>query len=152
MKTIVIGCDNAAISMKNVLIELLETKGFNIEDMGCSSPEDTVNYPSIAKRVCQKIIDSSYTKKGILVCGTGIGMAISANKFKGIRAAVCHDNYSAERSVLSNNANVLCMGEMVIGLELAKKILAEWISLEFVEGSSSPKVAEITEIENTNMK
>ena len=151
MKTIVIGCDNAAISMKNVLKTLLESKGFMVEDIGCNSPEDTINYPSIAKRVCQKIIESSYLKKGVLVCGTGIGMAISANKFKGIRAAVCHDNYSAERSVLSNNANVLCMGERVIGFELAKKILSEWINLEFVEGSSSPKVAEITEIENLNM-
>ena len=152
MQKIVIGCDNAAVSMKKTLIKFLESQGFAVEDMGCEGPDDPVNYPAIAKRVCQAIIASGYKKRGILVCGTGIGMAMTANKFKGIRAAVCHDNYSAERSVLSNNANVLCMGERVIGQELAKKILAEWVSLEFIEGPSSPKVNEIIDIETANMK
>jgi ribose 5-phosphate isomerase B len=79
-------------------------------------------------------------------------MCITANKFKGIRAAVCHDNFSAERSVLSNNANVLCMGERVIGHELAKKIVGEWISLEFKDGSFTPKVQEILDIESETMR
>ena len=152
MRTIVIGCDNAAVSMKTMLIKFLESKGITVENMGCDSADDPTNYPSIAKRVCENIIASGYEKRGILVCGTGIGMSITANKFRGIRAAVCHDNYSAERSILSNNANVLCMGERVIGHELAKKIAAEWISLEFKEGSSSPKVREIIDIESENMK
>ena len=152
MKTIVIGCDNAAVSMKNMLIKFLESKGITVENMGCDSAEDPVNYPAIAKRVCEKIISSGYKKRGVLLCGTGIGMSITANKFKGIRAAVCHDNFSAERSILSNNANMLCMGERVIGHELAKKILGEWLSLDFIEGPSSPKIQEITDIENTNMK
>jgi ribose 5-phosphate isomerase B len=77
---------------------------------------------------------------------------MTANKFKGIRAAVCHDNFSAERSILSNNGNVLCMGERVIGHELAKKIVGEWITLEFKDGSSTPKVNEIIAIEKENMK
>lgn len=152
MDTIVIGCDNAAIPMKETIIKFLINKGFNIEDMGCSLAEDPTNYPTIAERVCTKIIESGYTKRGILVCGTGIGMSITANKFKGIRAAVCHDNFSAERSVLSNNCNVLCMGERVIGHELAKKIVGEWITLKFVDGSSTPKVNEIISIENQNFK
>jgi ribose 5-phosphate isomerase B len=152
MKTIVIGCDNAAVSMKNMLVKFLASKDIAVEDMGCNSTDDPANYPTIAKRACREIIASGYKKRGILVCGTGIGMCISANKFKGIRAAVAHDNFSAERSVLSNNANVLCMGERVIGHELAKKIVGEWISLEFKEGPSSPKVQEIIAIENENLK
>ena len=152
MQTIVIGCDNAAVPMKVMLIKFLESKGINVENVGCDSADDPVNYPSIAKRACESIIASGYTKRGILVCGTGIGMCMSANKFKGIRAAVCHDNFSAERSVLSNNANVLCMGERVIGHELAKKIVGEWITLEFKDGPSTPKVEEIIAIETENMK
>ena len=152
MRTIVIGCDNAAVPMKNMLIKFLESKGITVENSGCDSADDPTNYPTIAKRVCEKIIESGYEKRGILVCGTGIGMAMTANKFKGIRASVCHDNFSAERSVLSNNANVLCMGERVIGHELAKKIADEWITLEFKDGSSTPKVQEIIDIEAANMK
>jgi ribose 5-phosphate isomerase B len=79
-------------------------------------------------------------------------MAMTANKFKGIRAAVCHDNFSAERSILSNNGNVLCMGERVIGHELAKKITGEWITLEFKDGLSTPKVQEIIDIESANFR
>lgn len=151
-QTIVIGCDNAAIHMKNVLIDFLQEKDITIEDMGCNTTDDLTFYPSIAKRVCERIIESDYTKRGILLCGTGIGMAIVANKFKGIRAAVCHDNYSAERSVLSNNGNVICMGARVIGTELAKKIVGEWITLEFKDGRSTPKVQEIIDIEKENFK
>lgn len=150
--TIVIGCDNAAVPMKDMLVRFLESKGVTVEDMGCNSSEDPIMYPSVAKKVCQKIIESNYTKRGILVCGTGIGMAMTANKFKGIRAAVCHDNFSAERSILSNNGNVLCMGERVIGHELAKKIAGEWITLTFKDGSSTPKVQEIIDIEAENFK
>ena len=152
MRTMVIGCDNAAVQMKTMLIKFLESKGVTVENMGCDSADDPVNYPTVAKRVCENIIASGYEKRGILVCGTGIGMSITANKFKGIRAALCHDNFSAERSILSNNANVLCMGERVIGHELAKKITGEWITLEFKDGPSSPKVKEITMIESSNMK
>jgi ribose 5-phosphate isomerase B len=152
MRTYVIGCDNAAVPMKTMLIKFLESKGITVENMGCDSTDDPANYPTVAKRVCERIIASGYEKRGILVCGTGIGMAMTANKFRGIRAAVCHDNFSAERSVLSNNANVLCMGERVIGHELAKKITGEWIGLEFRDGPSTPKVQEILDIESLTMK
>jgi len=151
MTTVVIGCDNAAVRLKNVLVGFLEEKGITIENMGCDSSDDPTNYPTVAKKVCEKIKESGFEKRGILVCGTGIGMAITANKFKGIRAAVCHDNYSAERSVLSNNCNVLCMGERVIGTELAKKIAREWITLQFKDGPSTEKILEIAEIESENM-
>lgn len=150
--TIVIGCDNAAVSLKNTLSAFLETKGVTVEDLGCHSPEDPTNYPTIAKRVCQRIIASGCEKRGVLVCGTGVGMCMTANKFKGIRAAVGHDSFSAERSILSNDGNVLCFGERVIGAELAKKILGEWIGLTFRDGSSTPKVQEMRDIEAANLK
>jgi len=138
--------------MKDALASLLEEQGMVVENMGCDSPDDPINYPTVASRVCRSIIDSGFEKRGILVCGTGIGMAMTANKFRGIRAAVCHDSFSAERSILSNNANVLCMGERVIGIELAKKIAKEWIRLEYVDGSSTPKIQEICDIESKVMR
>ena len=149
---IVIGCDNAAVSLKNIIVKLLETKGVEVEDVGCYTSEDPINYPLVAKKVCDKMIESGYTKRGILICGTGIGMAMTANKFKGIRAAVCHDIFSTQRSILSNNGNVLCMGERVIGAELAKTLVSEWISLEFKDGPSTAKVQDIINIETENMK
>lgn len=152
MKTIVIGCDNAAVGLKNILVQHMKDKGITVEDMGCDTAEDDTYYPLIAKKVCDKIIESDYTKEGVLICGTGIGMAMTANKFKGIRAAVCHDIYSAERAKLSNNGNVICMGERVIGSELAKKMLDEWLGLTFKDGSSTPKVQAIIDIENINLK
>lgn len=90
--------------------------------------------------------------RGILVCGTGIGMCICANKFKGIRAAVGHDCFSAERSILSNDCNVLCFGARVIGQELAKKLLGQWLDYRFVPSHSSAEIAEIVRIENETMQ
>lgn len=150
-EAIVIGCDNAAVDLKKHITALLESKGIKYEDMGVSSPDDNTYYPLIAKRVCEEIIKSGYKKDGILLCGTGIGMAMTANKFRGIRAAVCHDSFSAERSRLSNDANVLCMGARVIGVELAKKITKEWLELGFVDGPSTPKVNALKEIDNANL-
>jgi ribose 5-phosphate isomerase B len=151
-KTIVIGCDNAAVALKNIIKDYVKSLGFSVEDVGCFSAEDPTVYPVIAEKVCNEIQKSNFSKDGILICGTGIGMAMTANKCKGIRAAVCHDNFSAERAKLSNDANVLCMGERVIGPELAKKITKEWLSLHFVDGSSTPKVNAIKEIERQNFK
>ena len=151
--TIVVGCDNAAVDLKNTLIACLKEQGVTVvEDEGCMDASDPTVYPLVAKRVCENIIRSGYAKRGVLVCGTGIGMCITANKFPGIRAAVGHDCFSAERSILSNNGNVLCFGARVIGPELAKKILREWITLEFQDGSSTPKVQAILDIERENMK
>lgn len=149
--TIMIGCDDAAVELKNIIIAQLKDKGIQVEDAGVNSSEDSIYYPLVAKKVCESIIESGYKKQGILICGTGIGMSITANKFKGIRAAVCHDIFSAERSKLSNDANVLCMGARVIGPELAKKIVNEWIRLEFVDGSSTPKLNAINQIDERNI-
>lgn len=151
-KMIVIGCDNAAVGLKGLIKSYVESLGYPVEDVGCFFEEDKTYYPYIAKRVCKSIIESGYDKEGILICGTGIGMAMTANKFKGIRAAVCHDNFSAERAKLSNDGNVLCMGARVIGPELAKKVTEEWLSHTFVDGGSTPKVEAIGEIEGENLK
>lgn len=152
MRDFVIGCDNAAVELKDALKEYLTAHGIAVEDVGCFAADDPTYYPDVAAALCEKIIASSYEKRGVLVCGTGLGMAMTANKFKGIRAGVCHDSYSAERLALSNNGNVICFGARVIGAELAKKILGEWIALEFKDGSSTPKVAAIGKVEEGTMK
>jgi ribose 5-phosphate isomerase B len=146
------GCDEAAVNLKEGVKKILLETGFTVEDLGVEGDSDKTAYPLIAARVCKKIIESGYQKRGILLCGTGIGMCISANKFKGIRAAVCHDIYSARRSVLSNNGNVACFGERVIGPELAKAIAAEWAGLEFKDGPSTAKVGAILKLEGENFK
>lgn len=136
--------------MKQEILRLLKEEGIEYEDVGVHSDTDQSMYPSIAEEVSMRIINSGYTVEGILICGTGIGMAIAANKFPGIYAAVCHDIYSAERSRLSNNTNIITMGARVIGSELAKKLVKEWLNLKFIPGSSSPKVDRIKELEKRN--
>ena len=146
---IALGCDHGGYELMQEVKKHLEERGLEYKDFGCNGPE-SVDYPVYGKKVAQAIVDGE-CEKGILICGTGIGMAISANKFPGIRAAVCHDIFSTERSVLSNNCSVMCMGERVIGKELAIKMVEKWISLEFVDGSSTPKVNAIKEIERETM-
>lgn len=152
-KPIVIGCDNAAVELKQTLIGVLKQLNIPYEDVGVESEQDQTLYPEVAERVCETIMQSDYQKEGIIICGTGIGMAMTANKFPGIFAAVCHDSFSAERSRLSNNGNVICMGARVIGPELAKKILREWLTLEYVPGGSSqPKVDCMRSIDGASRK
>lgn len=151
-KNIVIGCDNAGIPIKRVIMKLLDEMDYIYEDVGVSEESDKTFYPIIAQKVCEKIIDSEYQKEGILICGTGIGMAITANKYPGIYAAVCHDNFSAERARLSNDTNVICMGARIIGPELARKVMKEWLSLEFQGGPSKDKVDTIKGIETSLFK
>ncbi|MEA4959926.1 MAG: RpiB/LacA/LacB family sugar-phosphate isomerase [Anaerolineaceae bacterium] len=152
-KTIVIGCDNAAVGLKQELIKVMEQEGVAYEDVGVTDTSDQTYYPLVAERVCQAIIASGYQKEGILICGTGLGMAITANKFPGILAGVCHDSFSAERLRLSNDGNLLCMGARVIGPELAKKILREWLSLQYKpDGPSQPKVDAMRAIDEQHRK
>lgn len=152
MKEIVIGCDNAAVGLKEEIKKLLSDMGIIYEDVGVNDNYDQEIYPNIASKVAKIITKSGNSKEGILICGTGIGMAIAANKFKGIYAAVCHDIFSTQRAKLSNNANVMTLGARVIGPELAKILVKEWLSLEFKPGSSTPKVEKIVRIEEENLK
>jgi ribose 5-phosphate isomerase B len=151
-KVLVMACDNAAVNLKNELKAFLSQQNVTVEDLGVDADTDQTIYPLIAQRVCEAIIQSGYQKEGMLICGTGIGMAITANKFPGIYAAVCHDSYSAERARLSNNCNIICMGARIIGPELGKKILKEWLSLEFQGGRSLEKVVKVKEIEGKTLK
>jgi len=151
-KKIVIGAAVAGIELKEAIKEMLDEKGVEYEDVGLNSSEEEVYYPSVAKRLAEKIIESNYEKEGILICGTGIGMAITANKFPGIYAAQVYDTFAAERACLSNDANVITLGSRITGPELAKKIVEEWISLEFVDGRSTPKIKEFVEIDKENLK
>lgn len=151
-KKIVIGSDDAAFEYKGVITELLEKNGYQVEDLGIDSKDDKTVYPDVAARVARAIIDSGFKKRGILICGTGIGMAMTANKFPGIRAAQVHDVFSAERAALSNDANIITMGARVIGIELAKKLVLAWLPLKFVPGSSTPKLEAIARIEKENFK
>jgi ribose 5-phosphate isomerase B len=149
MKTykIVIGSDGAGLGYKSELLKLLQdhNRVSEIFEAGSSSSED--NYPGVAIKVAQLVKDGK-ADRAILICGTGIGMAISANKVEGIRACTAHDSYSVERLVLSNNAQILCLGQRVIGLELAKKLVLEWLGYEFDESSkSATKVKEISDYE-----
>ena len=142
---LIIGCDEAAYTLKTVIISHLKEKGYEVDDFGAKKGE-VVLYPDIAYKVADQIAAGKY-ERGILLCGTGIGMAICANKVPGVRAAVCHDPYSAERSRKSNNAQIMCLGERVVGVELAKCLVDIWLDSEFAGGGSGPKVDRIMELE-----
>lgn len=143
---IAIGCDEAAYRLKAGLMEYLSDKqGLEVMDFGAAAGE-VVLYPDVARAVAEAVAAGEFDR-GILVCGTGIGMAITANKVPGIRAAVCHDPFSAERSRKSNDAQIMCMGERVIGEELAKYLMDIWLDCDFSGGGSVPKVERIKEIE-----
>jgi ribose 5-phosphate isomerase B len=145
--TIIVGADNAGYPLKERLKAVLESdeRVAEVIDLGVDSPADDLPYPYIGIKAAQAI-RSGKADRALLCCGTGIGVAISANKVQGIRATVAHDSYSVERSVLSNNAQVLCFGARVIAAELAEKLTREWLTHEFDEGSASAaKVALIDE-------
>ncbi|GAA1298898.1 MULTISPECIES: ribose-5-phosphate isomerase [Brachybacterium] len=139
---IVTGSDNAGYGHKSALKELLESdpRVDEVIDVGVTGREDGTYYPNVAVEAAEKIA-AGEADRALLVCGTGLGVAIAANKVSGIRAVTAHDLYSVQRSVLSNNAQVLCMGERVVGLELAKELVKVWLDLEFdPESSSAAKV------------
>jgi ribose 5-phosphate isomerase B len=145
---VAIGADNAGADMKNALKEQLEADPrVEVIDLGVPDASDDRAYPHVGIDVAQAVARGD-ARRGLLVCGTGIGMAISANKVPGVRATVAHDSYSVERSVLSNDCQVLTLGARVVGLELAKRLVDEWLGYEFDQNSpSAAKVAVITEFE-----
>lgn len=146
MKKLVLGADDAGFELKESIKAYLDELKVEYEDLGVYS-SDPVDYPDVAVKVAEAVGRGDY-ERGILICGTGIGMAIVANKVPGVRAAQCHDTYSAERARKSNNAQIMTMGARVIGPELAKSIVKTWLDSEFSGGRSAPKVAKIEEIDN----
>lgn len=143
---IAVGNDHAAVGFKKELEAHLTTKGIEYIDFGTNS-EERCDYPVYARQVCQAV-QAKEVDFGLLICGTGVGMSITANKMHHIRAVVCSEPYSAVLSRKHNNANVLCLGARVIGIELAKMILDLWLAAEFEGGRHQTRLDMITNIEN----
>ena len=147
------GSDDAGAPLLAILISHLQACGHgSLLDLSAAQGDEEEYYPDVAERVARAVAEGR-CQRGILVCGTGIGMSITANKIPGIRAALCHDTYSAERARKSNDAQILTMGARVIGPELGKAIVDAWLEAEFDEGSpSGPKVRRMKEIDNLYMR
>lgn len=141
---IAIGCDEIAVELKKSLMGVLKDKKIEYKDFG-TNPGEAVDYPDIAALVAREVQDGN-CDRGILVCGTGIGMAIAANKLNGIRAACCHDIYSTQRSILSNDCQVITMGSLIVGSSLAQELLKVWLDIERT-GGTVKKVKKIEALE-----
>ena len=148
MNKMIIGCDHGGFELKNEIIAHLEKKGIEVTDVGTYST-DSCNYPDYARAVCQRIQSGEF-ELGILVCGTGIGISMAANKHNGIRAACCSDTFSARMTRMHNDANVLCMGGRVVGPGLACDMVDLFIETKFEGGRHQARVDLITEIEKDN--
>ena len=143
---IAIGCDHGGINIKNAVIEYMKENGIEYKDFGCYTTE-SVDYPVYAYQVAKTVADGE-AELGIICCGTGIGVSMAANKVKGIRAAVCTDEFCAEMTRRHNNANIMCMGGRVIDEEKAVKLASIFLSTPFEGGRHEKRVNMITEIEN----
>ena len=143
---VVIDCDDAAVNLKKVLVDHLKDKGVDVVDLDFAGSKEGAMYPEIGYNLALKIQSKEFDR-GILICGTGLGMAMIANKVETVFAGVCHDVFSAERLRKSNDAQVLTMGERVIGPELAKTIVDAWLNSEFQGGGSQPKVDQMRALE-----
>ncbi|MBB5917488.1 ribose 5-phosphate isomerase B [Nocardia transvalensis] len=146
---IVVGCDDAGLDYKNTIKADLEAdeRVAEVMDVGVGDDEHTA-YPHVAVAAARMITEGR-ADRALLICGTGLGVAISANKVPGIRAVTAHDSFSVERSVLSNDAQVLCFGQRVVGLELARRLAKEWLGYHFdPESASAAKVAAIGRYES----
>ena len=143
---ILIGCDHNAYDLKESLKTYLKGLGHDVVDVGCNSASTPVDYPDIALELAQRIA-AGETDRGILICGTGLGMAIAANKVPGVRAATAHDPYSAERIRKSNDAQIITFGSQIIAPTLAKLLVDHWLASEFQGGRSASKVEKIKAID-----
>ena len=143
---LVIDADDAGLQLKRDLVEHLGTLGIDVVDLNYLGKNPDASYPEIGYNLAVKIKDKEY-KRGILICGTGLGMAMIANKVETVYAGPCHNVYSAERLRKSNDAQVLTMGARVVGVELAKTIVDAWLNAEFQGGSSRPKVETMRRLE-----
>ncbi len=144
---IAIGSDHAGFCLKQELIEFIRSTGHEVVDCGCYN-EDSVDYPDIAVTVADKVLDDTKSIDfGVLICGTGVGISIAANKINGIRAALCHDHYSAKYTRLHNDSNIICFGARVIGSGLATELLDVFLTTDFEGGRHKLRVDKIINIE-----
>ncbi|MCL2697711.1 MAG: ribose 5-phosphate isomerase B [Oscillospiraceae bacterium] len=137
---IYVGSDHAGYPLKTALVEYLKENEIEFTDLGCNG--ETVDYPDIARLVCGKVLESA-DNRGVLVCGTGIGISMAANRIKGIRAALCGDYYSAKFTRRHNDANVICFGRHVIGAGLAAELLDVFLNTDFDGGKHTPRINKI---------
>jgi ribose 5-phosphate isomerase B len=135
---IAIGCDHGGLTLKNEVVGLVAGLGHQVEDVGCLTAE-AVDYPVYAAAVCRQVMDGR-SERGILICGTGIGMSMAANRFPQIRAALCHELFTARMSREHNNANVLCLGARVVGPGLALEIVRTWLATSFAGGRHQHRI------------
>ena len=148
---VVIASDHGGFQYKNLLTEDIRKNGYEVTDLG-SYTEDPSDYPDFAEAVANALL-SGKGEKGILICGSGVGVSVAANKFRGIRAGVCHDTYSAHQCVEHDNVNVLCIGQRVIGIELAREIVLAFLTATFShEARHERRLSKINVIEARNMK
>jgi ribose 5-phosphate isomerase B len=149
---VIIGSDHAGFDYKELLVKDLQAKGYEVLDLGAYNDDPADDYPDHAADVATALLKQE-GDRGILICGSAVGVSIAANKFKGIRAGVCHDNYSAHQCVEHDNVNILCLGQRVIGIELAREIALTFLHATF---SGAPRherrLEKIFAIENKNMK
>ena len=136
-----IGTDHAGFEVKSFVIEYLQKRGIEVEDLGTYSNK-SVDYPDFAHKVAEAVL-ANEGSMGILICGSGIGMSLAANKHKGIRAALCHDYYTASMARRHNNANILCFGARIVGLGEIESILEGWLNNEFEGGRHERRVNKI---------
>lgn len=144
-KPIVVGSDHFGLPLKNAVRDYLRSKGYTVDDMGVHT-DTPMDYPDIAAVVAETVAEGKYDR-GILVCGTGAGMAIVANKVPGVRAVCVLDPYTAERARASNNAQIITMGLQTVTFDVAKKLIDIWLESEFQGGRSAPKVAKIDQVD-----
>jgi ribose 5-phosphate isomerase B len=142
---IAIGCDHGGFKLKEEIRKMFEEKGYDFKDLGTFS-EESVDYPDIALALARAVRDGQFDR-GILICGTGIGIGIAANKVNGIRAALCHDTFSARASREHNDANILALGGRVLGTGLALEIVRVWLEAEFAGGRHQGRLDKITALE-----
>ena len=135
---IAIGSDHGGIEMKDIVVAFLKKQGHTVDDAGCFT-KDSVDYPDFADKVC-KSVREGICELGILVCGTGIGMSIAANRHRDIRAALCHEAYTARMSRQHNNANILCLGGRVLGIEIALDVVGTWVETPFEGGRHQRRI------------
>lgn len=142
---IAIGSDHAGYDLKTEIIEQLKQKGMDMLDFGCNG--ESCDYPDIAEKVARSVAGGE-CDNGILICGTGVGMSIAANKVKGIRAALCSDHYTAKYTRLHNDANILCMGARTMGSGMAEEIVEVFLNTEFEGGRHQRRIDKFKDIEN----
>lgn len=144
---IALGCDHRGLQLKQLVINLITEVGHTYKDFGCYYDTTRVDYPDFAQKVAEAVA-SGESGCGILVCGSGIGMSMAANKVKGIRAALCHEPFSARRARQHTDANVLCLGQDVVGQDLAREIVKTFLDTEFEGGRHAQRVEKIRTLEN----